>query len=230
MGTSQTRDRNCVPWIGRQILQGSWLLFLSNNRTHLPRNRSTGKEPTCNAGDTGYMGSIPDLERSPGVGDGNPLQHSCLENPMDWGAWWATVQRVETVGQDWATKQTHTCLEGITTLCQPSVVKLVLIGTTTPMTTGSRISHDLRFFLDPSEFFTDFSDLLTGKRVPLQGSFSWEVVSLKLSVASGLLCRNFLRKRLRSLMTSFKPLSQLCLKLRYQLGAFWLGEWINFLF
>ena len=82
------------------------------------------------------------------------------------------------------------------------------------MTTGSRISHDLRFFLDPSEFFTDFSDLLTGKRVPLQGSFSWEVVSLKLSVAFGLLCRNFLRKRLRSLMTSFKPLSQLCLKLR----------------
>ena len=34
---------------------------------------------------------IPGLRRSPGVGHGNPLQCSCLENPMDWGAWWATV-------------------------------------------------------------------------------------------------------------------------------------------
>ena len=165
-----------------------------------------------------YMGSIPELGRSPGVGDGNPLRYSRLENPMDWGAWWATVQRVETAGHDWATEHTHTCLEGITTLCQPSVVKLVLIRTTTSTTIGSRVSHDLRFFLDPSEFFTDFSDLLTGKKVPLQGSFSWEVVSLL--VASGLLCRNFLRKWCRNLTTSFKPPSWLCLKLDINLGLF----------
>ena len=43
-------------------------------------------ESTCNAGD---LGSIPELERSPGEGNGNPLQYSCLENPMDTGAWWA---------------------------------------------------------------------------------------------------------------------------------------------
>jgi len=43
----------------------------------------SGKESTCNAGDTGDIGLIPGLGRSPGVGDGNPLQYSCLENPMD---------------------------------------------------------------------------------------------------------------------------------------------------
>ena len=47
------------------------------------------KASACNAGD---LGSIPGLGRSPG--DGNPLQYSCLENPVDGGAWWATVHRV----------------------------------------------------------------------------------------------------------------------------------------
>ena len=47
-----------------------------------------GKESTCNAGG---LGLIPELERSPEEGSGNPLQYSCLENPMDRGAWQATV-------------------------------------------------------------------------------------------------------------------------------------------
>ena len=47
---------------------------------------------TANAGD--ISGSIPRLGRSPGEGHGNPLQYSCLENPMDRGAWWATVLRI----------------------------------------------------------------------------------------------------------------------------------------
>ena len=42
-----------------------------------------GKEPACNAGDAGDLGSIPGLGRSPGEGNGNPLQYSCLENPVD---------------------------------------------------------------------------------------------------------------------------------------------------
>ena len=46
------------------------------------------KASACNAGDPG---SIPGSGRSPGEGNGNPLQYSCLENPMDRGAWWATV-------------------------------------------------------------------------------------------------------------------------------------------
>ena len=43
----------------------------------------------------GDLGSIPGSGRSPGEGNGYPLQHSCLEHPMDRGAWWATVHRVE---------------------------------------------------------------------------------------------------------------------------------------
>ena len=49
------------------------------------------KASACNAGD---LGSIPGLGRSPGEGNGNPLQYSCLENPMDGRAWWATVHGV----------------------------------------------------------------------------------------------------------------------------------------
>ena len=52
---------------------------------------SESKASACSAGD---LGSIPGLGRSPGEGNGNPLQYSCLENPMDGGAWWATVHRV----------------------------------------------------------------------------------------------------------------------------------------
>ena len=54
----------------------------------------TSKESTCTAGATGDSGSIPGLGRSPGGGNGNPLQYFCLENPMDRGAWWATVHGV----------------------------------------------------------------------------------------------------------------------------------------
>ena len=74
---------------------------------------SDSKESACNAGDQGSIpggghgsddvesacdvgdsGSIPGLGKIPGVGNGNPLQHSCLENPMDRGTWWATVHGV----------------------------------------------------------------------------------------------------------------------------------------
>ena len=49
------------------------------------------KNPSANAGDVRVQGLIPGLGRSPGVGNGNWLQYSCLENSMDKGAWWATV-------------------------------------------------------------------------------------------------------------------------------------------
>ena len=52
---------------------------------------SDGKESACNVGEPG---SIPGSGRSPGEGNGYPLQYSCLGNPMDRGAWWATVHRV----------------------------------------------------------------------------------------------------------------------------------------
>ena len=62
---------------------------------------SHGKESACSAGDPG---SIPGLGRSPGEGNGNSLQYSCLGNPLDRGALWATVHGVTRVGHDLATK------------------------------------------------------------------------------------------------------------------------------
>ena len=58
---------------------------------------SDGKESACNGGD---LGLISGLRRSLGEGHGKPLQYSCLENPMDRGAWWTTVHRV-TKSQTW---------------------------------------------------------------------------------------------------------------------------------
>ena len=52
---------------------------------------SNSKQSACNAGD---LGSIPGLGKSPGEGNGYPLQYSCLENSMDRGAWQATVHEV----------------------------------------------------------------------------------------------------------------------------------------
>ena len=54
-------------------------------------DRSDGKETACNVG---APGSIPDLRRAPGGGDGYPVQYSWLENSMDRGVWWATVHEV----------------------------------------------------------------------------------------------------------------------------------------
>ena len=73
--------------------------FLEIDPTHIPSyvqhvgfpGGSDCKESACNAGD---LGSILGSGRSPGEGNGNPLQHSCLQNFMDRGAWWATVHSI----------------------------------------------------------------------------------------------------------------------------------------
>ena len=68
-------------------------------------NSSVGKESTDSVGATGDVSSVPGSGRSPEVGNGNPLQYSCLENPRDRGAWWAAVRRVtktRTWLNDWA--------------------------------------------------------------------------------------------------------------------------------
>ena len=71
--------------------EGSFL-YIECGSTYvgLPRWLS-GKESACDAGDVGL---IPGAGRSPGGGNGNPLQYSCLGNPMDRGVWWVTVQKV----------------------------------------------------------------------------------------------------------------------------------------
>ena len=59
------------------------------------------KNLPANAGDVREAGSIPGSGRSPGGGNSNPFQYSCLENPMDRGAWWATVHGSQRVRHNW---------------------------------------------------------------------------------------------------------------------------------
>ena len=68
-----------------------------------------GSEVKASAWNAGDLGSIPGSGRSPGEGNGNQLQFSCLENPMDGGAWWATVHG----------SQSRTRLSDFTLLCLP---------------------------------------------------------------------------------------------------------------
>ena len=63
------------------------------------------KNLPATAGATGDVGLIPRLGKSPGGGNDNPFQYSCLENPMDRGAWWATVHGVQRARHAWATEQ-----------------------------------------------------------------------------------------------------------------------------
>ena len=69
----------------------------------------SGNEFTCQAGDAGF---IPVWGRSPGKGNGNPLQYSCLETSMDGGAWWATVHGVTKNQTHLATSLIHSFLRG----------------------------------------------------------------------------------------------------------------------
>ena len=74
------------------------LLYLGESTDH---HSSFGKESACSAGD---LDLNPGLGRSPEEGNGNPLQYSCLENPMDRGAWQATVHGIVRVGHNLVSK------------------------------------------------------------------------------------------------------------------------------
>ena len=65
------------------------------------------KNLPANGGGRGDTGSIPGSGRSPGGGNGNPLQHSCLENPMHRGDWWATAHGLHRVGHSEVTEHMH---------------------------------------------------------------------------------------------------------------------------
>ena len=67
------------------------------------------KNLPANAGDIRDVGSIPGSGRFPRAGHGNPIQYSCLENPMDRGAWWATVHRVAKSQTQLKQLSMHTC-------------------------------------------------------------------------------------------------------------------------
>ena len=79
--------------LSNHLILGCPLGILGVNYSHFTvfPGGSDGKASACNVGD---LGLIPGLERSLGEGNGNPLQYSCLGNPMDGGAWQATVHGV----------------------------------------------------------------------------------------------------------------------------------------
>ena len=79
-----------------------------------PIDGSVGKILPASAGNAREMGSIPGSGRSPREGKSNPFQYSCLENPMDRGAWWATVHGVAKSRTQLKRLSTHAC----TTLIQ----------------------------------------------------------------------------------------------------------------
>ena len=73
---------------------------------------SAVKNPPANPRATGDTGSIPGSGRSPAGGNGNPFQHSCLGNPRDRGAWWATVQGSQRVRHNWEIEHACTIYDG----------------------------------------------------------------------------------------------------------------------
>ena len=96
------------------------------------------KNLPAHAGDIRVEGSIPGLGRSPGRGHGNPLQYSCVENPMDRGAWQATVHGVTKVGQDSATK--------------PPIVLSIILNMTITFSIPREMSELLKAFVSFSRY------------------------------------------------------------------------------
>ena len=84
-----------------------WLYIIKNYGVKNRENHSAVKNPPANAGDIRNACSIPGLGRCPGGGHGNPLQCSCLKNPMDRGAWQAAVHRIAESNVTEATAFTH---------------------------------------------------------------------------------------------------------------------------
>ena len=100
---SSTDGRQCILMVQSRDSGARWDSDFSSTTSQvaLPRRYLMGTQmllvvmnPPAGAGDARDVGSIPGLGRSPGEGNGNPLQYSCLENPMDRGAWQATVHGV----------------------------------------------------------------------------------------------------------------------------------------
>ena len=79
---------------------------------------------TASAGDIGNVGLISGLGRSPEEGNGNPLQYSCLDNPMNRGVWWATVHGVAKSQARISTQHSLTHTPGFGVTCQSSIFSL----------------------------------------------------------------------------------------------------------
>ena len=114
------------------------------------------KNPPARAGDATDMGSIPGSGRSPGGGHGNPLQYSCLENPMDRGAWRAIVHGVS---KSQTQLSTHTCTVPFHCMYVPHLLYSFISGrplrlfhvlavvNNVPMNTGVHVSFQITVFV-----------------------------------------------------------------------------------
>ena len=105
-------DRICD--LAAKMAEDTEHLVTLNSQKNFTIGGSVGQESACSAGDQGL---IPGLGRSPGEGNGSPLQYSSLQNPMDRGAWWATVHGVIRVRQDLATKPPPPSKEKLERIC-----------------------------------------------------------------------------------------------------------------
>ena len=106
---------NCKKYNILQPIIEIWLLTTTNDNNiiinrFLSLNFPCGSEGKASAYNAGDRGLVPGSGRFPGEGHGNPLQYSCLENPVDRGAWWATVHGVAELDMTEATQ--HACMHG----------------------------------------------------------------------------------------------------------------------
>ena len=94
---AKKKKKNCNNPMSISSGTAESILYMNNTELGIDTKRegfpadASGKESSCSAGDIKDVGLIPGSGRSPGGGHGNSLQYSCLENPMDRGAWQATI-------------------------------------------------------------------------------------------------------------------------------------------
>ena len=143
-----------------------WSLYLPVE--NLPGKKSSkgfpggwdDKESACNAGD---LGSIPGWGRSPGEGNGNPLHYSCLGNPLDRGAWWATVHGVTRAGHDLVTKPPTP--NWIVMICWLEEKRIIFKSYFTEYKIMMLV-QDIEEIVPPSCVFLSPSCLRRGRRIP----------------------------------------------------------------
>ena len=114
---------------------------LKSEKDSLLCSGSNGKEFTCTEGD---LGLIPGLERSPGGGHGDPLQYSCLENPMDRGAWQGTVQEGRKESE--TTERLNTAQPNLEEWCSDVVVYISAVFLALPFSKRCLFSGSVREF------------------------------------------------------------------------------------
>ena len=102
--------------------------YITNPKAHRLPQWLSSQESASNAEATGDAGSISGLGRSPGEGNGNPLQYPCLENPMDRGAWWATVHGVakSQTWLKWLSRQAYGRCSRSLTLERAGIIKTMV--------------------------------------------------------------------------------------------------------